>query len=57
MIEGLLVGWIFNLFGFGKLFIKAMDELFGLKVTLASYYLFFFVLGTIYDFLKVVKKR
>jgi cytosine/uracil/thiamine/allantoin permease len=54
MLEYLLVGFIFAFFGFHKVYIKGMKELFNKDVTKASYYLSFLIAGVLYDFLKVI---
>lgn len=43
----LLTSWVLSWFGFDKLFIQAIKELFKKEVTIASYYFVFFCVGTI----------
>ncbi|AJI26355.1 hypothetical protein BF28_5890 (plasmid) [Bacillus cereus E33L] len=45
IISFLLTGWISSWFKYDELFIQALKELFNKKVTIASYYFIFFVLG------------
>ncbi|WP_432363207.1 hypothetical protein [Sporosarcina sp. UB5] len=46
----LLTGWILSWFGFEKLFIQSLKELFNKDITVASYYFIFFCIGAIGDF-------
>jgi hypothetical protein len=56
MLEFLLFGLILSLFGFHKIFIKGMKELFNKEVTKASYYLVCAILGILYEFIKIFYK-
>ena len=56
MIEGLLLGFILNLFGFGDLAIQGVKELFGMNISIAGYYMICFILGAISDIGKITMK-
>jgi len=43
----LFVAWFLNLFGLGGLFVKAINQMWGIQLTLASYYFIFAVAGLI----------
>ncbi|AYC30537.1 hypothetical protein [Paenisporosarcina cavernae] len=45
----LLIAWILNWFNFQQLFIQAVNELFGKKVTTATYYFIFFAIEAFGD--------
>lgn len=49
MINGLLAAFILNLFGFGRIMTKGVFELTGVSITIAGYYVIFFIIGIIYD--------
>ena len=54
MIGGLIIGWILSLFGFDDLFIKGFGEMFGRDITIAGYYVCFFLIGAICDMLESI---
>lgn len=41
IVWSLLIAWILNLFHFGGVVIKGFDELFGISISLTSYYFLF----------------
>jgi hypothetical protein len=57
IIEGLLAAWILNLFGFGELFIKGMNEWSDLDITTAGYYVFFALVGLLFEGIGQVRGR
>lgn len=56
IVGGLLAGWILSWFGFDNVFIKAMAEMFDLKVSTVSYYCVFGVLGVISGWVNAGKR-
>ena len=49
MIGGLIIAWILSLFNFDEVCITAMQELFSIEISVATYYFIFAVLGWIFD--------
>ncbi|QFT87613.1 hypothetical protein FIU87_03025 [Bacillus sp. THAF10] len=45
----LIIAWVLSWFGFNRLFVKAIQELFNKEVSSASYYFIFFCIGVIGD--------
>ncbi len=45
MVIGLLLGWILSLFGFFNVVQTGMNELFGIVISMPTYYFIFAVIG------------
>lgn len=45
MVLTLILAWFLQLFGFGDIFIQALNELFNINISLASYYFIFAIIG------------
>lgn len=45
----LILAWFLSLFGFDHVFIQGANELFGVRITIAGYYLIFFLVGLLFD--------
>lgn len=48
LLMGLLIAWILSIFNFDYMFINAVYELWGLKISTDVYYVVFALLGLIY---------
>lgn len=48
LLWGLLIAWILSIFNFDYMFINAVYELLGLKISTDVYYVVFALLGLIY---------
>ncbi|EGS9999509.1 hypothetical protein I9Y31_001765 [Clostridium perfringens] len=48
LLMGLLIAWILSIFNFDYMFINAVYELLGLKISTDVYYVVFVLLGLIY---------
>ncbi|MDK0980908.1 hypothetical protein P5F73_15625 [Clostridium perfringens] len=48
LLWGLLITWILSIFNFDYMFINAVYELWGLKISTDVYYVVFALLGLIY---------
>ena len=48
LLWGLLIAWILSIFNFDYMFINAVYELWGLKISTDVYYVVFALLGLIY---------
>lgn len=45
MVIGLLLGWILSLFGFFNVVQTGMNELFGIVISMPTYYFIFAIIG------------
>jgi hypothetical protein len=57
MLEGLFIAWILNQFEFGNLFIQGIKELFNIDITIAGYYIIFFIGGLIVEIIEGIFKK
>ena len=44
-MTGLMLAWILSWFGFDRMFIQGVNELFGIQITAAGYYTAFFLVS------------
>lgn len=52
VLGGLLIAWILSIFNFDRMFINALYELLGLRISTDAYYVIFALLGAIGSIMK-----
>lgn len=51
IIGGLLIAWLLNFIGFSDVLVQGINELFGLQISIAGYYVIFAIIGLITELL------
>jgi hypothetical protein len=57
MLAGLFVAWLLNQFEFGNLFTQGIKELFNIDITIAGYYIIFFIGGLVVEIIEGIHKK
>lgn len=53
----LIIAWFLTWFDFDELFIKGFNELTNRSITIAGYYIIFFVIGLLVDIFNEIKSK
>lgn len=48
-VGALILACILSLFGFDTIFVAGVNELFGINISIAGYYVIFFLVGLLFD--------
>lgn len=48
-VGALILAWILSLFEFDAVFVTGISELFGINISIAGYYVIFFLVGLCFD--------
>jgi len=56
-VSALILAWVLSLVGFDVICVTGLNELFGLTITVAGYYVIFFLVGLLFDLTGLARSK